>query len=121
MTAPVDPQSLSEWSGPTVVRPDTDTRLDQLAAEYAALKPLTDEYAARLKAITDGIKAELTALHPDQSEILLIGSTVDTPLRLEAITNWRLDSTKLKSDNPNLWVRYAKQSTSWRLSRVRQS
>jgi hypothetical protein len=102
-----------------VVRPDPDTRLDQLAAEYAALKPLADEYAARLKTIIDGIKAELVQLHPDQREIVLVGSTVSTPLRLEAVSCWRLDTQTLKAEQPGIYVRFAKQSTSWRLSQVK--
>lgn len=112
-------EAANRPASPPVVRPDPDTRLDQLAAEYASLKPLADEYAARLKTIIDGIKAELVALHPDQSEITLIGSTVPDALRLEAVTSWRLDSKTFKKDKPEIWVRYAKQSTSWRLSQMK--
>ena len=101
-----------------VVRPEPDTRLDQLAAEYAALKPLADEYAARLKTITDGIKSELAQLHPGETEILLVGSTTPTPLRMLAVTQWRLDTKRLKSEQPNIYVRFAKQSTSWQLRQV---
>lgn len=119
MTA-VEPDPLGAFTTP-VVRPDPDTRLDQLAAEYYALKPLADEYAARLKTITDGIKAELVELHPDQREILLVGSTVPTPLRLEAVQQWRLDSKNLKQERPELWVRFARQSTLWRLCQLKQA
>lgn len=112
------PTELQAFTAP-VVRPDPDTRLDQLAAEYASLKPLADEYVARLKTIIDGIKAELVALYPEQSEIVLVGSTVPLPLRLEAVTQWRLDTKTLKKDKPEIYVRFAKQSTSWRLCQVK--
>lgn len=107
--------------GPPVVRPPADTRLDQLAAEYASLKPLADEYAARLKTIIDGIKSELVTLHPDQREIMLVGTTVAEPLRLEAVTSWRLDTKTFKGAQPELYVQYARQSTSWRLSQMKQA
>ena len=101
---------------PPVVRPEPDTRLDQLVAEYHSLKPLADEYKARLETIINGIKTELVALHPDREEILLVGSTVPMPLRLEAVSSWRLDTKTLKKEKPEVWVRFARQSTSWRLS-----
>ena len=102
-----------------VVRPEPDTRLDQLLAEYAALKPQADEYAARLKTVSDGIKAELVERHPDQREILAAGSAGTTPLRLEAVVQWRLDTTKLKAARPEIYAAYARQSTSWRLSQLK--
>jgi hypothetical protein len=116
MMAEASARSAEQAFLPPVVRPAPDTRLDQLAAEYASIKPLADEYTARLKTITDGIKTELVALHPDREEILLVGSTVPLPLRLEAVSSWRLDSKTLKKEKPEVWVRFARQSTSWRLS-----
>lgn len=104
--------------GPPVVRPPADTRLDQLAAEYASLKPLADEYKARLKTIVDGIKSELVQLHPNQSEILLIGTTTPLPLRVQAVTKWQLDTKALKAENPGLYVAYARRATSWELRQV---
>ena len=102
-----------------VVRPDPDTRLDQLAAEYAALKPLADEYLARLEGIKTSIKSELVQLHPGESEIVLVGSTVPLPLRVKAVTKWSLDTKRLKAEKPDIYVRFAKQSTSWELRQVK--
>lgn len=118
MTEPPAEEVRALWTAP-VVRPEPDTRLDQLAAEYAALKPLADEYRARLETIVSGIKTELAQLHPGETEVLLVGSTVPTPLRLQAVTQWRLDTKKLKAEQPNIYVRFAKQSTSWRLDQVK--
>ena len=102
-----------------VVRPEPDTRLDQLLAEYATVKPLADEYAARLKAVTDGIKAELIERHPGEREILAVGPAGTSPLRLEAIEQWRLDTKGLKKDKPEIYVRFARKLTSWRLSALK--
>lgn len=99
----------------TVVKPQPDSRLDQLAAEYAALKPLADEYAARLKAITDGLKRELTTAAPGQTEVLLTSSYLVAPLQLQAVTKWALDTKALKAKDPETYVRWARQSTSWTL------
>lgn len=106
---------------PPVVRPDPETRLDQLLAEYATVKPLADKYAAQIKAITDGIKSELTTLHPERTEIMVVGDALANPLRLEAVQQWRIDTPRLKAEKPELYVRFAKQSTTWRLSQVKQS
>lgn len=102
----------------TVVRPETDSRLDQLAAEYAALEPLAKQYAARLKEITDGIKAELATAAPGETEVLLASTYLAKPLQLQAVESWRLDSKALKAAQPQTWVTYAKKSTSWRLAPV---
>lgn len=101
---------------PTTVTPPPDSRLDQLAAEYAALKPLADEYAERLKTITDGIKAELTTAAPGATSIVLSSSYLSRPLRLQAVTRMQFDSTRLKKEHPEVWQLFAKASTSWRLA-----
>jgi hypothetical protein len=113
-------EAIAEFS-PPVVRPDSDTRLDQLVAEYELTKPLADEYTAKLKGIVDGIKAELVERHPEQREIVLVGTTATNPLRLEAVQRWQLDTKKLKSERPELYVSYAYQATSWRLCQMKQA
>lgn len=99
----------------TVVKPEPDSRLDQLAAEYAALEPLAKQYAARLKEITDGIKSELATAAPGQTEMLLTSSYLAKPLQLQAVTKWTLDTKALKATDPETYVRWAKRSTSWTL------
>jgi hypothetical protein len=101
------------------ISPEPDTRLDQLAAEYAALKPLADEYAARLESIKDGIKAELAAAAPGATKVLLACIYLEKPLQLVARTSWRVDMKKLKAEQPETYVRYAVQSTSWSLGSTR--
>jgi hypothetical protein len=101
------------------VRPEPDTRLDQLAAEYAALAPLAKEYNDRLNEIKDGIKAELANAAPGATKVLLTSSYLEKPLQLSARSEWRLDSKRLKAEHPATWVEYAKQTTSWRLESAR--
>lgn len=104
---------------PAQVVPEPDTRLDQLAAEYAAIKPLADEYKARLDEITNGIKAELARAAPGETKVLLHSSYLAKPLQLSHRLEWRIDSKKLKSEDPVTWVAYAKQTSSWRLEQAR--
>lgn len=101
------------------IKPEPDTRLDQLAAEYAALKPLAEEYAQRLESIKDGIKAELASAAPGATKVLLTCSYLEKPLQLSARTSWRVDMKRLKAEQPETYVRYAVQSTSWSLGSIR--
>ena len=118
-TAEAPEPDLAQDYLPPVVRPEADTRLDQLVAEYHSLKPLVDDYVDRLETIKTGIKSELRTLHPDRTEILLIGSTIGDPLRLEAVSKWGLDTKTLKAAEPAIYARFARQSTSWYLRQVK--
>jgi len=70
----------------------------------------------KLKEITDGIKAELSRLHPGEREVLLTSPFLTNPLQMQAVTSWRVDAKKLKAENPMAYALYAKQSTSLRLA-----
>lgn len=101
-----------------VVQPEADSRLEALVAQYdqayAASKAATDA----LKTITDGIKAELAKAAPDQTSIDLTSPLLAKPLRMSAVTSWRIDAKKLKAEQPALYVTYAVQSTAWKLAAV---
>ncbi len=94
-------------------------RLEQLLAQYDLAKAEAAKAAESLKAITDGIKAELAAVAPGETDIRVDSPDLAKPLRLQAVTSWRVDATKLKAEDPETYVRYAKQSTAWRLEAVR--
>lgn len=96
-----------------------DTRLAQLAAQYDLAKAEAAKAAEALKAITDGIKAELANAAPGETDVRLESPELEKPLRLSAVTSWRVDATKLKAEAPETYVRYAKQSTAWRLDAVK--
>lgn len=99
---------------PVQVAAGTSSRLEQLHAAYPAAKAAADEAAAQLKAITDGIKVELTTAAPDARRIRLDGADGPT-LQLTYAETWRLDSKRLKAEDPETYVRYAKQGGSWTL------
>jgi hypothetical protein len=110
MSAPTVPTNQT-----AIVKSQPETRLDALAAEYAQLKPLADATNARLKEITDGIKAELAVAAPGKTSVDFVSPMLDRPLRMTAKTSWRLDSKRLKAEDPGTYVKYAVQSTSWEL------
>lgn len=101
---------------PVNVELTSGSRLDQLYAAYPEAKAAADAAAARLKDITDGIKLELTAAAPEARKIRLAGN--GPALQLAYTETWRLDSRKLKAEDPETYVRYAKQGCSWTLKQV---
>jgi hypothetical protein len=103
---------------PPVVAAEPGSRLEALLAEYERLKPLTDAAVAQLKTVTDGIKVEVTAAAPDAATVDITSPALGTPLRLQARTSWRLDTKRMKAENPLLYVAYAVQSTAWELRAV---
>lgn len=98
-----------------VVKPEPESRLDQLAAQYAVEKPRLDELAARVEEIKTAIKTELRNQFPTSEDMLLTSPHLEKPLTLKAVRSWRLDSTALKKAHPAIWVTFAKQITSWPL------
>lgn len=121
-TAP--PQSLPSPSGPAepVVNPTPESRLDQLAAEYALIKPQADAKAERLKEITDAIKGELARQLPAGARsILLTSPHLWAPLRLKYKAGSRtLDVKAIKAQIPEtVWGPWVKQGQgSWELRAV---
>lgn len=94
------------------------SRLVDLLAAYAQLKPQADELAARLKAVTDAIKAELAAAAPGASKVEVSHEVLAQPLRLSYVESWRLDATLLKTENPLIYATYAVKSGRWELRGV---
>lgn len=93
-------------------------RLEQLAAEYARIKPAFDAAEDHLKAVIDAIKLELTYAAPGSTKVDLKAPALDRPLRLMAKTSWRLDTKKMKAEDPATYARYAVQNTCWELRAV---
>jgi hypothetical protein len=96
-----------------VVQPGS--RLEDLLAMYAYLKPAADETADRLKSVTDAIKAELAAVAPGAAQVEVSHEVLAQPLRLSYVESWRLDTKRLKAEDPGVYVRYAIKSGSWQL------
>lgn len=102
-----------------VVRPEPDSRLEQLCAQYDLAKAEADKATEALKAITDGIKFELSqAMDQGQTKVDLESPDLARPFRFEAVESWRVDATKLKREQPVIYVQFAKKTTSWRLAPI---
>lgn len=105
---------------PPVVIPETDSRLEQLTAEWWALKPYVEQMQERLTELTKAIKQEVAAAAPEgASEVVLRSPYLPTPYRLHQVETWRLDTSKLKTQEPVTYARFARKSTSWRLDAVK--
>lgn len=100
---------------PYAVVAQPGTRLAQLHELYAGAKAKADAAAEELKAVTDGIKAELAASAPEGSTKVDLLGEGRTPLRLDYRESWRIDSRKLKATEPETYVRYARKSGAWYL------
>jgi hypothetical protein len=109
MTAPTPTSNVQAVAG---------SRLDALLASYDDLKARADEAAERLKAVTDGIKAELTAATPGAQKIVVNHPALSAPLGLSYVERWDLDTKRMKAEDPATYVRYARKGGSWRLGRV---
>lgn len=91
------------------------SRLDSLLATYAELKPQADEAAMRLKSVTDAIKTELMAAAPDAQRVDVDHPALVLPLRLTYVESWTLDTKRLKTDEPAVYVKYARKGGTWQL------
>jgi hypothetical protein len=105
-------------SAALVVVPDSDSRLEQLAAQYDQAKAEAAKATEALTAITNAIKLELTNAAPGANDIRLDSPELAQPLRLFAVSSWRVDAKKLKAEAPEIYVRYATKSTAWQLRAV---
>ena len=90
-------------------------RLAQLHAAYDEAQAAYDAAASHFEAIKTGIKAELAALAPEGSTRIGLTGEHGPGLSLTYAESWRLDSRKMKREDPETYVRYAKPSGSWTL------
>ena len=84
--------------------------LNSKIKELRSLRRMADDLAAEIEAITDSIKAEMTARNVDE----LTGD--DWKATWKEITSNRLDSTALKKELPDVAARYTKASVSRRFT-----
>ncbi|BEL07852.1 hypothetical protein Q0Z83_060430 [Actinoplanes sichuanensis] len=91
------------------------SRLDDLLATYAELKPRVDELTGRLKSVTDAIKAELTSANPAAVRVDVDHPALAMPLRLSYVESWSLDTKRLKEEQPAVYVTYARKGGRWDL------
>jgi hypothetical protein len=96
-------------------RVEPGSRLEDLLATYAELKPQVDELTGRLDAVKDAIKAELSAAAPGALKVEVDHASLVQPLRLSYVESWRVDSKRLKAEDPATYVRYAVKGGKWEL------
>lgn len=103
---------------PAVVKSRKGSRLAQLLDAYPDAKAAADEAAAQLKAVTDGIKFEAGQAAAGQPKVTICppGGSAAPKLELDYRESWRIDSKKLKAEDPETYVRYAKKSGAWYLN-----
>lgn len=102
-----------------MVKPEPESRLDQLTARLESAKEKAAQAKAELDELTTAIKAELSRLVPGATEIFLHSPHLSRPWQLVQVDSWRFDSTRCKAEHPIIYATYAKKSTSWRLSALR--
>ncbi len=95
------------------------SRLEQLYAQYDELERAAKDAETRFETVKDAIKAELGQAAPDATAISADCATVGLTLELTYGESWRLDSKRLKAEDPGTYVKYAKASGSWTLKRAR--
>lgn len=103
---------------PAVVKTRKGSRLAALLDAYPAAKAQADEAAAQLKAITDGIKLEASQQAEGQPNVTIVppGGSQAPTLLLDYRERWSVDSRRLKAEDPETYVRYAKKSGAWYLN-----
>lgn len=111
---------MTEKRPPVSVTPEPGGRLEQLLAQYDDLKAKADEAAARLKTITDGIKAEGAAWGDPvgATAVEFVSPYLAAPLRLSYVESWRLDAKRMKAEDPETYVRFAVKGGSWQLRKA---
>ena len=118
--AQIPTQQIQPPAPPTPqITPVAGSRLEQLLAQHDEARAAAKAAEERLKAITDGIKAELVAAAPNHARIVATSQYLAKPLVLRAEFQNRLDTTKLKADYPELAANYTKQVSFWKLEAQR--
>lgn len=103
---------------PVVIEPAPESRLDMLLAQYDLAHAEKAKAEETLKAITDGIKHELATAAPSNPDVRVDSPHLARPLRMTAVTSFRIDTARLKKEQPETYVRYGKESTAWVLKQV---
>ena len=98
-----------------VVTAAPGSRLGELLGAYGTAKADAEEAAARFKSVTDALKAELSAARPGAESIVLSGAPNLPALRLAWRRSWRLNTGRLREEQPYMYVRYSEESGHWEL------
>ena len=92
------------------------SRLEQLLASYESVKAAYEEAQARMNALTDALKAEMSASAPQGTqEILLTGPPGLPQLRMRWQSPYRFDVKRFRNENPALYVQYETRGGHWEI------
>jgi hypothetical protein len=96
---------------PPVVTPEPGTELERLLSQRELAQAQVQEAEDSLKSINDGIKRELTTAFQGTRVIIIRGSQHWPTLRLRWVTPRRVNSDRLKSEQPALVDAYREWGT----------
>lgn len=102
----------------STIHPEPDSNLGRLCAAYKLVKPRADDAAKQLEQIVDAIKVELTNAAPGETSVMCTADVLDRPLRMQYRENWYLDAKRMRTEDPVLYVRWAKKRCVWALGMV---
>jgi hypothetical protein len=110
------------WPAHVVIRLDSThagalPRLAQLTALYDAAKNAADDAAAALKAVTDGIKAEVAEAVPGGTDFTIVSGDLALPLTLKLVRSERVDTKLLRAMLGDRYSSVCKMSQAWTLKR----
>jgi hypothetical protein len=105
--------------------PEPGSRADQLAHMYRAAKEEFETAKQRFEDIKASLKADLfnsAAADPRIFDVndasVLHRIVLDHPsvsLTVSAKTSWRLDTPRIKTERPDIYAYYGKQTVAWEL------
>lgn len=116
MTTPLKPGHI--------ITPDTASRADQLGYLYSEAKQRYEAAKAEFEEIKAGLKAEMfnaitdASFHDATDETAVHTAAFIHPavhLQLTAKKSWRLDTPRIKTERPDIYAYYGKQTVAWEL------
>ena len=94
-----------------------ESRLEQLLAQYAPARAAYEEALANFEAVKNAIKATATVYASEAgSDSITVSGRPGLPvLSVRWAKQWRLNTARLKEEQPETYVRYAEQHGRWEL------
>ena len=89
--------------------------LETLLSEEAAAEAAAREADDRLKGLRDRIKAELTQAHPGIELFRIAGNRFRPAKNLNWVNTVRVNTKRLKAEQPRIYVEYAEFGGRWEL------
>lgn len=102
----------------TTIHVESDSNLGRLCAAYTLAKPRADAAAKQLEQIVDAIKLELSNAAPGDPSVVCTADVLERPLRLQYRESWYLDAKRMRTEDPVLYVQWAKKRSAWSLGTV---